>query len=122
MLQCVAVCCSVSYMCSIFCMRPDKVLSVRIDGVFKTQLRKSVAVCCSVLQCVAVCCSVLPSVAACCSVSYMFGTFCMRPDKVLSVRIVGIVRMQAHKSVAVCCSVLQCVAVCCSVLKCVAVC
>jgi len=69
-----------------------------------TQTIRSVAVCCSVLQCVAVWLNGSQvCVAVCCSV--LQGEY-----------------TQSIRSVAVCCSVLQCVAVCCSVLQCVAVC
>ena len=68
-----------------------------------------------VLQCVAVCCSVLQlsqCVAVCCSVLIQDG---------LSLIFQQCVASGSDSSVAVCCSVLQCVAVCCSVLQCVAV-
>jgi len=63
---------------------------------------------CSVLQCVAVCCKLLQFVVAEC----------------YSVLLCDAVRMLfLHDlSIAVCCSVLQCVAMCCNVLQCVAVC
>jgi len=126
-MQCVAVCCSVSY------------------------ISRSHVVCCSVLPCIvalqcdAVCCSVLQCVAVCCSVSYISRSHA-------SDQLTSILTYYAHVrscfwvarvpffpesmwtcvavycSVAVWCSVLQCivalqcVAVCCSVLQCVAVC
>jgi len=106
-----------------------------------------VAVCCSVLQCVAVCCSVLQRAAVYCSViqcvavcgsghvvasscrlsklvgffrkkPYKIGLFCKRnPGKTRAVP-----GQRYSYSIAVCCSVLQCVAVCCNVLLHVAVC
>jgi len=54
-------------------------------------LRRSIKLCCSVLQCAAVCCSVSQCVAG-----------------------------AEPQYQVVCCSVLQCAAVCCSVLQCVA--
>jgi len=54
-LQCVAVCCSVS-------------TSFLFPGAVCCSVLQCVAVCCRVLQCVAVCCSVLQCVAVCCSV------------------------------------------------------
>jgi len=74
-------------------------------GCYGTQFTRSVAVCCSVLQCVAMCCSVVQCVAVCCS-----AVQC------------GVVCCSVLRCVAVCCSVLQCAAGCCSVLQCVAVC
>jgi len=53
---------------------------------------------------------VLPCVAVCCSVLLWF--FLEAPEEGEGA---------LWQSVAVCCSVLQCVAVCCSVLQCVAV-
>ena len=60
-LQSVAVCWlySVSKCVAMCCSRPHA----------DHPIRRSVAVCCSVLKCVAVCCSVLQCVAVCCSVS-----------------------------------------------------
>jgi len=51
------------------CINPNRLKQPHVFEDLKAveQLR-SVAVCCSVLQCVAVCCSVLQCVAVCCSV------------------------------------------------------
>jgi len=59
-LQCVAVCCSVSRLSYIAL----NVLQLNVD----LSVLQFIAVCCSVLQCDAVCCSVmvLQCVAACC--------------------------------------------------------
>jgi len=81
----------------------------------KTQRRREMAACCSVLQCVAVCCSVLQCVAVCCSVCNVLicvAVSCSKRD--LS---------HAGKDTTPNSNVtmLQCVAVCCSVLQCVAV-
>jgi len=79
------------------------------------------AVCCSVLQCVAVSCSVLQCVAVCCSVLQCANNQC--PDWRTTTS-----STCTWRSIAVCCRVLQCVAVssivavCCSVLQCAAVC
>jgi len=99
--------------------------------------------CCSVLQCVAVCCSVLQRVAACCSVLQQkiqlpssrgkraFGSMCVCVFVYVCVCVCMWLcnlfvpctkNPTPFLSVAVCCSVLQCVAVCCSVLQRVAVC
>ena len=73
------------------------------------------AVCCSVLQCVTVCCSVLQCVAVCCSV--LQGGCC----SVLQCVAVCICPIRSDlndkEKNAVCCSV----AVICSVMQCVAV-
>ena len=83
---------------------------------------KSVAVCCSVLQCVAVCCSVLQCVEECSSVLYVWKrVHCESTEKVLQWlhMCVGSV---LHMCVAACCSLLQCVAAWCSVLQMCVVC
>ena len=100
-LQCVAVCCSVSRNCSSRGMQHDaNVLQVY----------------CSVLQCVPVCCSVLQYVAVCCIVAVC--------HVIVSLEGCGLklICCSMLQCVAVCCSVLQCVAVRCSVLQYVAVC
>ena len=93
---------------------PDTLLNIDTSlnistGPSQTMLtksgRRSVAVCCSTLQCVAVCAGVLQCVAVCCSVLQCVAVCC-----------------SVLQCVAVYCSVLQCVAVYCSVLQCVAVC
>ena len=66
-------------------------------------LCKSIAVCCSVLQCVAVCCSVLQRVAA-----YSLQEYCSVLQRIAAHCSV-LQRMTAWCSVAACCSVLQCV-------------
>jgi len=83
--------------------------------------------CCSVLQCVVVCCSVLQCVAVCCSVLQCValhdgGHSFIRHDccSVLHFTMGG--TASSVVTVAVCCSVWQCVAVCGSALQCVAVC
>jgi len=105
-----------------------------------------VAVCCSVLQCVAVCCSALQCVASCCSMLQCVAVCCRTPSEdvlenhvneqeqgVLQYVAVRCIVLQiafkrlsgyvtSINSLAVRCSVLQCVAVCCSLLQCVAVC
>ena len=62
------------------------------------------------MQCVAVCCSVLKYDAVCCSAE-------INIDK----RSLEETDLAIKKSVAACCSVLQCVVLCRSVLQCVAV-
>ena len=110
MLQCVAVCHSVSQCVVLQCA---------------TIAHPTIAhVCCSVLQCVAVCCSVL-----CCSVSLLhirqshnwkICDYCTSVQHSVLQR--AAVCCRVLQSVAVCCSLLQCVAVCCSVLQCAAMC
>jgi len=73
---------------------------------------KSVAVCCSVLQCVAVRCGALRCVAVRCGALQCVAVRCSALRSVLQCVCVAV-------RCAVCCSVLQCVAVCCSVLQCV---
>jgi len=68
---------------------------------------------CGVLDCVAACCCMLQYVAVCCSESYAENSWYLQIRQCHHLR---------KRSLAVCCSVLQCVAVCCSVLQCVAVC
>jgi len=100
-LQCVAVCCSVSHRTQ--------------SGVFR--------VCCSVKQCVAVWSRVLQSVAVCCSLLQSVAVCCIELNG-LSPRVQSqmISLCISNVSPKVCCSVLQCFAVFCSVLQCVAVC
>jgi len=100
---------------------------------------RSVAVCCSVLQCVAVCCSVLQCAAVCCSVLQCVAVCCGVLQFVAAVIMKNSYNHNSStgvlQRVAMCCSVLQCVAMCCnvvvattvalvcrSVLQCVAVC
>jgi len=90
-LQCVALCCSVLHCITVLLQRRR----LRID-------RGSTSVA-GVLQCVAVCCSADSTAIFLDSMHDGDCTFIIRPD-----------------SVAVCCSVLQCITVCCSVLQCVA--
>jgi len=63
-LQCVAVCCGVSFLSEGFCF----LIVLMVESIYLS----SVAVCCSVLQCVAVCCSVLQCVSMCYSVLQCF--------------------------------------------------
>ena len=97
---------------------------------------KSPKVCRSVLQCVAVCCSVLQCVAVCCSVLQCVApmhrsVWCWRALSYGSSRgpvwgstqeseQLGVMRYYNvdESSVAVCCSVLQCVVVCCRAVGC----
>ena len=88
MLQCVAVCCSVSQ--CVQCVVTTFVATDSADVV--TTLQVCVALCCSALLCVAVCCNVLQCVALCCSVLQCVAVCC-----------------SVLQCVAVCCSVLQCV-------------
>ena len=78
---------------------------------------RSVAVCCSVLQCLAVCCSVLQCVAVCCSVLQCVAV-CGRVRQCVAVYCSD---DMCTNSVAACCSLLQLVAACCSLLQCVTV-
>ena len=80
-LQCVAVCCSVSQFVAMCCSVLQCVTvccsgASHSENVFpppphlhtqNSSVMQSVAVCCSALQRVAVCCSVLQCVAVCCS-------------------------------------------------------
>ena len=67
MLQCVAVCCSVSN-------SRDEIAHIKTQMMaLQKILQYVVAVRCSVLQCVAVFCSVLKCVEGCCSVSLCCG-------------------------------------------------
>ena len=59
-------------------------------------------------------CNMLQHVAVCCSVFVPCCPFCRRVSLAVCCSVL--------QCVAVCCSVLQCVVVCCSVLQCVAVC
>jgi len=95
MLQCVAVCCSVSRHKFMDRVIPDPKRKA------SDTLAVCVAVCCSVLQCVA-------GVAVCCSASRHKMIDRVLPDP----------KREASDTLA---CVLQCVAVCCSVLQCVAV-
>ena len=98
-LQCVAVCC-----CVLQC----------------------VAVCCSVLQCLAVCCSVLQSVAVCCSVlqcvALCHPITSHHPTKMCQQLFSGSRRRSRSESDNVLLISLQSVAVCCTLLQCVALC
>jgi len=82
-LQCVAVCCSVSQSacCSVLqCVA----VTTRTNHNTADSQQWRAAVCCSMLQlaccsvlpCVAVCCSVLPCVAVCCSVLQCVAVYC----------------------------------------------
>ena len=104
MLQCVAVCCSVTGVHKTGCT------SVHHDTHRTQHTHYS-----HVLQCVAVCCSVKTlrhECHACAQVALMSVVSAQEQCVCCSVL----------QCVAVCCSVLQCVAVCCRVLQCVAVC
>ena len=75
MLQCSAVCCSAFELQEKFVQRSSKGLADRRDDV-----KESLQVWCSVLQCVAVCWSVLQFVAVCCNAfeiqeKYVLRTF-----------------------------------------------
>ena len=75
MLQCSAVCCSAFELQEKCVLRSPKDLADRRDDV-----KESLQVWCSVLQCVAVCCSVLQFVAVCCNAfeiqkKYVLRTF-----------------------------------------------
>jgi len=65
--QCVAVCCSVSQNLPTLARKPAYHSSVSAT---------TVAACCSVLQRVAACCSMLQRVAACCSILRGVAAFC----------------------------------------------
>ena len=91
MLQCVAVCCSVSQCVAL--SRNERL--EMIEDVHLLVNRHS-AVCCSVLQSVAVCCSVLQCVAVCYSVLQC----------VEDVHLLVSTQVDILPYVAVCCSVL----------------
>jgi len=101
-LQCAAVCCSVSWYVTVCCSVLQCVAALyisalrNIEGHFRW----------GVLQCVAVCCSVLQP--------FMLAPFEILKDASAEMC------CSVLRYVAACCSVLQCVAVCCRVLQCVA--
>jgi len=112
-LQCVAVCCSIS-------------LHTREYLMPLILAHDSCTLCCSVLQCVAVCekciavcCSVLQCATLCCIVSLYTREY---PTSIICVHDSCMLRYSGLQCVVVCSNVLQCIAVCCSVLQCVAVC
>jgi len=80
-LQCVAVCCSVSQCVAV---QKSEVNQDRIGhgGGIDTCLRSTlIVVCCSVLQCVLLCCSVLQCVAMCCSVMQCVAVCCSTEER-----------------------------------------
>ena len=138
---CVAACCrvlqSVAACCSVvqcFIQTKPECRMAQYAAAFGSVMQRAV-VRCNVLQCVAVCCSVLQWVRrdSCISIIHtdeLVESLCIH--KFVSVYLGVHVRVRDsfcilivhvwHHSVALPCSVLQCVAVCCSVLQCVAVC
>jgi len=93
MLQCVAMCCSVSQYVAVCC-------SMLQYAAVCCSMLQCVAMCCSVLQCAAVCCSVLQCVAVCCNVVESRGwTKVNFRHPILSNHVL--------QRVAVCCNVLQ---------------
>jgi len=121
-LQCVAVCCSISYIWPYMYTSQERMLATaasyftrRCDPTYIkpsiVSVVQSVAVYCSVLQCVAVCCSVSPSVKVRCSVLQSVAVRRCNPAYNMPSSVSVLQR------VATCCGVLQCIAVCCGMLQ-----
>jgi len=114
-LQCVAVCCSVLQWVAVGWGRHirDMTHSYVIWRIASHLMHASphacVAVCCSVLQWVAMCCSELQWVA----VGWGRHMHDMTHSYVIRRIASHFMHTSPHASVAVCCSVLQCIAVCC---------
>ena len=79
-LQCVAVCCSVSQCVAVCRSVLQYTESCRTYQWTMSHIRMRY-VCCSVLQCVAVCCSVLQCVAGCCTIAHTSCTISYSYDR-----------------------------------------